>query len=1122
MKSLICKLLTVTLVFMLGFLDVHAQEKKPITGMIQDSTGNGIAGVSITEKGTKNAVATAANGSFKINVAPGATLVATSVNYQTHEFKVGDQSSYNIVMQAKPGILGEVIVSAFGISKQKRNLGYAQDKVKTDDIIRASSASPISALQGKVAGVNINVMGASGVQSSPSIMIRGAKSLRQGNNQAMFVIDGNVIQNNTYDADGVDQGSQLKNLNPDDYESITVLKGAAATAIYGSRGANGAIVITTKKGKASKGLGVTFNSSYTVDKIYRNGIGLQNEYGSGSAYFREGNFLPDGTQTFTSNSYGPKFDGSLHPAIHNNSLMVPYVAQPDNWKTFYQDGVYIDNNISLSGGSDKVTYRLSYSNLNNKGTLVNNKIERNAFNFRTTGQINNIFSIEGGASYAMSTSLNAFGQGRYFWPTGSNVGFMTYYATPRNTDLAAWRNDYRNPDGSMKNYGYGLYTNQVNATFNRFDNRNDARYEKSLLTDIMLKAQVNNWIDFSVKANFNNYKIFNETKEKGSGAFGAGGYYGVGGEYSSTYDYVAMAHAAKTAFNDNLDIDVRLIGEMYGNGKSESYSANTDGGLIVPNVFTLSNSVNNIRDTRRYSFTRPNNKVMGAGAIVNLGWKDYLNLELTARNDWMSSLTYPENVPGANNFSVFYPSANASFSFSELWKEKMPSWLNFGKIRASLAYVGNGTDPFATSFGSYKQGVVTNINGQSVITSNLNNADVLPNLDLKPEKQRSLELGTYLSFLGDKINFDFAWYKTNTYNQILTIPGVLETGFNKRRINAGDIQNKGIEISIDATPVRKKNLTWNVAANFSRNRGKINKFYPGITTYALMGDYDGAGVYAYEGGSFGMLTANYGGSWRKYDATTGLPLIKVADEYNGNGAVFQEYEWVNESFDATNPRKNIGNVEPDFLAGFNTSVRWKQFTLFAQLDSRIGGWIYSESFSYGMQRGNVIESLKYRDQAHGGVARTDSYTGQTVYDGAIPDAVFDAGEVSPITGVSIAGMTFAEAYKQGLIPAWKAASYNVNTYGWGTNFDAGAASELSWIMLREVSLSYQLPKSVISKVKLKSASLRFTGRNLGYLYNNLSADQNPASLQSNNPFNPVIAGAVPFSRNWSIALNISF
>lgn len=1094
-----------------------------IRGVVTDSTGDRLQGVTVRIKGTNRGTATDVKGEFVLEANAGDILQFSFVGYAPQEVAASANGVMNIMMQIDSRTLNNVVITALGVGKQDRKLGYALTTVKGEELERANTISPITALQGKVAGLNINVMGASGVQSSPSIIIRGAKSLSKSN-QPIFVIDGMVIENNTYDADALDYGSQLKNLNPDDYESITVLKGAAATSLYGTRGANGAIVITSKKGKANTGLGVTYNSTYQTQVIYRNGLPLQDEYGSGSVFFREGNFKPDGTQVQTSYSFGPKMDGSMHPAIYDQSRLVPYSPQADNWKTFFQDGRYVNNNVALSGGGENVTYRFSYSNLRNDGTLPNNQVRRNNFDFRTTGRLNKVFTMEAGATYAVTDAKNPYGQGRYYWPSGSNLGFLTYYSVPRNTNLADWKNNYRNADYSYKNYGYAQYNDQVNAAFNRFDNVDNNRREKSLLANLQLNAQVTDWLDFSAKANINDYRIFYENKEKGGGKFHSGGSYGVGGEYNSYYNYLFMAHMKRKAAADNLEIDVRVFNEYYGNGRKETYGATTNGGLIVPDVFTLSNSVNDISTTRTYTYGTSNDKAASVGGIVNLAWKDFLNLELTGRNDWLSTLTYPAGIPGANNFSVFYPSVNVAWSFTDTWKDAMPSWLSFGKLRASLAWVGKGTSAYETSFGTYLQNTVIDMNGNSVVTGTPQNSDVLPNFDLKPEIQRSLELGTNLSFLQDLFNIDFAWYKTNTFNQILTISNPPETGFSKRRINAGNIQNQGIEVLLNVSPIRKGDWRWDMSFNFTRNRGKIIEFYPGLKEYQMMGDYDGAGVWAYEGGAFGVLTAN--SSYRARDPKTGLPLLTVAGRDVSTDPEtkhdFQLYDWVNTTFDATNPRVNIGRVEPDFLAGWNTNLRWKNFNLYAQIDARIGGYAYSEAYNYGMQRGNLLNSLKYRDAAHGGVARTDSYSGQTVYDGAVPDAVFAEGEVSPKTGENIGGMTFREAYDKGLVESWKAGAYYVYTYGWGTNLDNGSVTEVSWVMLREISLGYQIPKDIISRVKLKGAGLRFTARNIGYLYNGLEGGQNPESLQSNNPFNPMITGAVPFSRNYAVSLNISF
>jgi len=1111
--------------------NVYAQNRT-ITGTVKDETGAPLGAASVKVKETKAGVNTDGSGKYKINAVQGNTLQFSFIGYTTKEVVVGSSSTIDVNLQPSANTLGEVTITGLGIEKKNKQLGYALTTVKGEEISRTNTVNPITALQGKVAGVDINLVGSSGIQASPNILIRGATSPfspgQRNRNQPIFVIDGIVIESNTTDYAEADQGSQLKNLNPDDYESITVLKGAAATSMYGSRGANGAIVITSKKGKLNSGLGIDFNSTYQTQSVYRNGMALQDIYGMGSPTLREGNFRPDGTISLNMASWGAKMDGSIHPAIWDATKTEAYSPRPDNWKVFNTDGRYVNNNLALSGGGEKFTYRFSYSNLYNKGQLPNNKLDRNNFDFRTSGQINNVFSIDAGVSYAITHGFNVWNQSRDFFTAGQNIGFLTYYEVPRSANIQAFYDNSRLPDGSRRDFST---FNRINSAFNRMDYYNQDRKENSLLANLQLKAQLNPWLDVSGKINLNSYKIFTETKEKGAGAFGQGGSYSLGGNYSSSYNALFMAHMTKKVMKDDLGIDLRVLNEMYGNGITESYGAGTSGGLLVPNVFTLNNSVNPITSTpnlRNYGYATPNERVIALASILNLNYKEYLNLELTGRNDWLSSLTYPKGVPGENNYSVFYPSANLSWIFSDMWKEKMPKWLSFGKIRASLAWAGTGANPYATSFGSFIQSSTLDQNGNPVVIASMQNANVLPNLNLKPEIKRSLELGTNLGFLNDKINLDVAWYKTNTFNQILNIPNVLETGSSSLLINAGNIQNQGVEVQLDVNPIRTKDLNWQFSMLYTRNRSKIIEFYPGITSRQLMDNYRGSGVevWAYEGGAFGEMTAS---SIRKKDPATGFPIIRVAPRLaDANADVkydIADYAWQYKSLDnsSASQREVLGNIMPDFLAGFNTTLRYKNFSLYAQLDSRFGGVIFSEAYKYGMGRGSLENSLKYRDQEHGGVERIDSYNGQKRFDGAIPNAVFDAGQMSPLKPTeSIAGMTFEQAYKAGLVEPWKASLYTIRTHGWGGTFDDGSVSKNSWIMLREISLGYKLPATLISKARIKAARINFSARNIGYLYRTLVGGQNPESVQSNNPFMPVINGAVPFTRNYAVTLNLSF
>nr|WP_068890533.1 SusC/RagA family TonB-linked outer membrane protein [Pedobacter panaciterrae] len=1136
MNKLLLKITLSSMIMLFWSIGLYAQAGRTITGTVKDESGVPLPSVSVIVKNTKAATSTNAEGKYAIQATEGNTIQFSYIGYIIKDVVVGSGSTINVSMEPDSKALQEVTVEgALGIQKLDKNLGYAATKISGEEINRTNTVNPIAALQGKVAGVNVNMMSAAGVQTSPFIQIRGAKVVGnqpgQANNQPIFVIDGNVLTNNLSDADNADGGSQLKNLNPDDYESITVLKGAAATSLYGSRGLNGAIVITTKKGKAGAGLGIEFNSTYQTQDIYKSPLAFQNTYGQGSALTREGNFAPDGTQAQTVGSWGPAMDGSMHPVMYDPSRMAPYSAKPDNWKTFYQNGNYINNNIAISGASDKFNYRLSYSNNSSKGMLPNNSLKRNAFDIKVGGDINQVFSTDIGISYANTKTSNYYSQGRYFYGGGQNLAFNTYYL-PRNLDVADWYSTYRNADNSIKPGAFGNLSSVVNA-FSRFDKNNYTRSENSLLAYAQLKAQVTPWLDLSGRANINYLKISDEEKDYGNDKDNKGGYYSASGNYTTDYNLLFMAHATKKAMNNDLNIDLRILNEIYGNRLSENYGGSTNGGLTVPNQFFLGNSVNNPQNNIFYKVNDlpgpqyPSLYTIGLGGILNLNYKEFLNLEITGRNDWLSTLTYPADiVGGANNNSVFYPSVNLSYSFYDHLKENMPNWLSSGRLRASLAYVGNAGVAGAYSTGNgYSPASIFNQNGQSVGIATEFNANVQPNLNLKPQRQRSWEFGTNFGVLKDLINVDFTWYKTNTINQLLNLPAVMETGHDKLFINAGNIQNKGIELLVNINPIRSKDWGLDFSINMAHNKSKIISFGNGIKSWELSGGYDGANVYAYEGGDFGVLT---GETWAtaKVDSKTGLPIIQVGSiQENTNPNLkyrMQDYNLVTND-GGPEPQIKIGKVEPNLVGGINGTLRYKDFSLFAQVDGRFGGDVYSESYSYAMGQGTLEQTLDFRDQAHGGVARTDSYTGQTRYDGVIPNAVFDEGQMSPLKpGVSIAGKTFRQAYDEGLVEPWKASLYYNTFYGWGTNINTnGSVTKNSWVMLREITLGYRLPGALANKVKLRGARISFSARNIGYLYKTLQADQNPESLQSNDPFRPYITGGVPFYRNYAVSLNLT-
>lgn len=1117
-------LLLALLLSLLMLAQVHAQTV--LSGAVKDARGDALIGVNVLVDKTTRGTVTDMDGRFSIQVNRGERLRFSYMGYKTLYMAYTGQTQLQVVLEDDAQQLEDVVVTALGVEKSNAKIGYAVTEVKGASLATANTISPIAALQGRVAGVDINLSGTSGVQSSPNIVIRGTKSLK-GASQPIFVIDGIVMTNNVADPQGVDWGSQLKNLNPDDYESITVLKGAAATALYGSRGANGAIVIVSKKGRKAQGIGVEVGHTYQVERIYDSHLALQNKYGAGS-WANEGGLPASGKLAATAYSFGPLMTGQpvQMPYVTDGST-TPYSAQPDNWKALYQDGAYFNTNVALSGGGEYGTFRLSYSNTHNKGVMPSNAFDRNSLALRGTTNINKIFSADYGVSYAKSKALNPSSQGRW---QGANIGRILTYGLPRNFDVEHYKQYYRDPVTSAVRYqNYGLW-NELSSLLHRKDYVDNSRKEETFLFNLDLKAKVSDKLDFLLKGNYNLYKTFSETEEWGTGDYFSGGYYGTQGSYNDSYNLLAMAHYAQKI--GDWEFDGRLATEVYGNGRSENWGRGTSGGLIVPGVFNFGNSLNEVRPW--LSRGGDNNLVVGVSGIVNVSWRDQLNLEVTARQDWLSSLLYPSNVNGGqNNYGVFYPSANLSWVASETFKQSMPSWLSYAKMRASVARVGIGTAPFETNTSGFVQGTMRDYRAGSVVIATPINANLMPILNLKPELQQSVELGADIRFFNDRLGLDVAWYNFNTYNQILAVDNTKESGTTKRIINAGNIRNSGIELLLTGTPVETRDFTWNMSLNFTRNRGKVVELHPEVKEYQLMGEYEGAQVWAYEGGPLGMMTS--GSATAYYQATdaegkpvndprNGMPIVNFHDKAGTVDYYYYASEGEMGRYNSTYKRTPLGSVQPDFLYGFNNQLRYKQFDLNIQLDGRVGGSIYSSSYALGMQRGILEESLQFRDKEHGGLPRTNKVTGEIEYNGVVPNLVFDNGMklTSVKTGevMDVSGKTYKELYEAGHLEPMYAPAYYLLNYGWSYNPQA-AVMKNTWLMLREISLGYTLPAKLVRKAGLQSARVGVTGRNLVYLYNGLKGHMNPASIQGNNPFAPVEYGGTPYSRTFAFFVNLS-
>ncbi|WP_449401272.1 SusC/RagA family TonB-linked outer membrane protein [Chryseobacterium wanjuense] len=718
----------------------------------------------------------------------------------------------------------EVVVTALGIKRDQRKLGYAISKVDNKDITQAGVVNPMEALQGKVPGVQI-IAGSGEPQSSAKVQIRGNTSLGK-NNQPLVVIDGVVVDNSVTGADewgsGYDFGNEMKNLNSDTFESVSVLRGAAASALYGSRASNGVIVITTKKGRSRNGIGVKVNSSLTAQSVYA-GPKLQNEFGAGvgSTFSVNSNgerFIDPNTFFY---SYSPKFDGQPVKDIDGRTVL--YNPQPKNYLEMYQVGIDRKNSVELSGGNDKSTFLFNYTNQEAEGILPRNKFIKNAYFLRATHEFNKYLQLDASFNYTRSYGENPVPQGG-----NSSPLFSFVYGTPRSFDANYWSHNYLDPvNGGIKQGNADPY-GMAGQYFDIFQNTRSQK-ENNYIGRLELKSQLTDWLNLIVGGNFNNYNFTNESKILGSDPGFKGGGYSIleGRKEQNTVKFLANANFKLT---DNLTMNASVGGESF-SSKYKSTRLFTNNGLRIPGVFEIQNSV----DVPGYEvvYTDGNmspKKIQSLYAFANFAWKDQLFVDITGRNDWSSTLAYPD---GHGDVSYFYPSFVTNWTFSNSFK--LPKWVSFSSLRGSLAWVGRDTFPFNTSAGFYYAGDPTAYNSPDGTRIPLIgfNSKALANGNLKNELSRSIELGLNMAFLNNRLDFDVSVYRTNTTNQLLTLPMPQESGVESQQINAGNLQNTGIEIILNAVPLKSNDFKWDTSLTFAKNQDKIVELAPGVEEYVL-------------------------------------------------------------------------------------------------------------------------------------------------------------------------------------------------------------------------------------------------------------------------------------------------
>jgi TonB-linked SusC/RagA family outer membrane protein len=1061
------KLLLIWVMVMTVCSSLFAQTRQ-VTGKVTSSEdGAALPGVSVSLKGTARGTTTGADGSYKISVGDGAVLVFGFVGYKQQTISVGSQTAINVVLASDASELNEVVVTALGLTRTKNSLPYAAQQIKGDELTRVRSGNAFSQLSGKVSGVQITQ--GNSIGGSTNVVIRGSKSLT-GNNQAMFVVDGVPIDNSVTNSTnqrtgrgGYDYGNAAADINPDDIESMTVLKGAAATALYGSRASNGVIMITTKKAK--KGLGLTINSGLSVGTIDKTTFPkYQNQYGAGYSdpYQKDGFFYFDANgdgqddlvvPTSEDASYGTKFDGRMvyhwdafDPAGPNFQKAKPWSAAANTPEKFYETAISNNTNIALDGATDKGSFKLGYTRNEDRGTLPNSSVIKNIMNISGTYQISPKLVASATSNFSVVSGLGRYGTG--YDGLNVNQNFRQWYQT--NVDIVEQKEAYfRNNKNVTWNWSdpstaaglKPIYTD--NYYWTRYQNyENDTRTR--VFGNAMLNYKPTDYLNILGRITMDSYDEFQEER------------IAVGStdipEYSR-YDrhFEEINYDLISNFDKNLTADINLkalAGLNLRKSLNRSIYAITNGGLIVPGLYSIANSKGTVSAPSENYNPR---EVFGLFGGATLTYKDFLTLDGTVRQDKSSTL------PVENNAYLYY-AGSASWLFSH-HLEDLP-WLTSGKLRANYATVGNDA-PWGSIKNVYDQPAPF---GSTILFSVPGTQN---NPGLKPEQTISKEIGLEMAFMQNRFGFDLTYYHTNTLDQILPAAVSTATGYNSTFVNAGNIENKGFEVSVYANPIKTPDFSWNVNVNFTRNRNKVLSLYNESQNLQLASFQGGVTLNATVGEPYGILK---GRTWK---FVNGEKLVKANGYYDMT----------------TTTTNNIGNVNPDWIGGVNNSFRYKNVTFSFLIDVKAGGSIFSLDQYYGAATGVLAESALLNDL--GKPSRNDLADGGGVI---VPGVLADGSKNNIRVG------------------------NDYGIFGYYRNPQHAFIYDASFVKLREANLTYSLPRAIVAKLGgVKGVDLSVFGRNLWIIHKNIPYSDPEENLSAGN-LQGYQSGAYPTTR--SVGFNV--
>lgn len=1060
-----------------------AQTKK-VTGQVISAEDNQpVIGAAVVVKGTTIGTITDFDGNFTLDVPSDAKSVMVSyVGLKGQEVPITAQM--NIKLESDSQSLDEVVVTAMGISREKKSLGYAIQEVGSEELTKAGQISVTGALSGKVAGVQINQFGGS-VGASSRISVRGNSSL-SNDQQPLIVLDGVPISNdtqrsgdNTYN--GVDYGSGLNDINPEDIESMTVLKGGSA-ALYGMRAGNGVILITTKSGKKGNGVKVSYDGNFTIDRI-STVPKLQNSYGQGNngdewhwqhnrpdltyqEYAEQYGFNwvdgSSGINDFYDESWGPRLDVGLNLVQYDsNGEKAPWVSRPNNIKDFFQTGYSMNHTISLTANSEKSNTRASVSYRDQKGTVPNTDQKRYSAQLNSFFKFNNYISYDLSANYTRTQSDNLIAQGY-----GGNNPINSLFAwSGRQINMKTLKENWDQKDANGNFTYYNWNTNyHMNPYFNVYENTNSYQRDR-IFGKTSLYYQPFEFLKFEGRAGVDYYN--SNSMEK---------------HYIDRSDWTNGGFTRINTSNTELNLDfIASFNKTFGdfnitamagaNYRDVSWEDSRIGAtaLTIPGVYTITN-----KDGAAYNYMdhshRRSNSVYGNASI---GWKNQLYLDLSARNDWDSTI----------KDAFFYPSASASWIVTE----SLPalkgdgSALSFWKLRAGWAEIGSATSPYRNR--AYYYAETDAFNGVAQIYK----STTYPNPDLKPESIKTWEIGSEFGFLHDRLHVDLAYYHKTTTDQILNVTIPYSSGYRSLLINAGKIENKGVELQVRGDILESKNgLNWSSTLNFSKDRSKVIELYPGLTKYG-MGWTWGIATQAIEGEKWGELVGTGFDRVDEEDVKNGLATADQigAVKVNSNGLL------------KSKSAQRIGNVTPDFMMNWRHDFNIKNWGFGFLLDLRVGGDIWSQTMAHSYSAGvaNVT--------AENGIRERDIVGGVDVLQNERVVMQDESGK-------------------------WVTNTIKTDAYSWfKTDVSEYYVFDGSFLKLREAYVSYTFPKDLIAKTRyISNASVSLIGTNLWLMWvhssNKMRLDPETGGVSSDSRGVGFEQGAVPSSRSFGLKLNLTF